>query len=103
MAESTTPTKATGRPARTRTAAAKPATKATPAKAAPAKAEETTVVVEPEAPATQGEKRIIELEPHPQGHTKSFTKWAYPADEAGVTGTVYGPLGATGCKVLFVL
>lgn len=102
MAEATTPAK-TARPARTRNAAAKPATKATPAKvAAPAttKAEEPTTAVEAPTPTN---RRIIELIPHPQGHTKSFTKWVYPPSEEGVTGTVYGPLGATEAKVLFVL
>ncbi len=105
MAEAT-PTKATARPSRTRGATASTAktapAKATPAKAAtPAAVEPATVppAVEP-APA---EKRIIVLEPHSGGHTKSYTKWQYPASEAGVTGTVYGPLGATECKVLFAL
>lgn len=96
-----TPAK-TARPARTRAAKAATPAKATPAKAATPPAEtlaEATAVVE-SAPIG---KRIIELEPHPQGHTKSFTKWIYPSHEAGVTGTVYGPLGATECKVLFVL
>jgi hypothetical protein len=101
MAEAT-PAKATARPARTRAAKTTTPAKVTPAKAAtPAaeKSEETPAVVE-SAPAN---KRIIGLEPHRDGHTKSYTKWQYPAAEAGVTGTVYGPLGATEGKVLFVL
>lgn len=106
MAEATTPTK-TARPARTRNAAAKPATKATPAKAAAIALEveekAATEATPTEKAPTPTNRRIIELIPHPQGHTKSFTKWVYPPSEEGVTGTVYGPLGATEAKVLFVL
>lgn len=97
----TTPAK-TARPARTRATKTATPAKATPAKAATPAAEtlaEATAVVE-SAPTG---KRIIELEPHSGGHTKSYTKWQYPSNEEGVTGTVYGPLGATECKVLFVL
>lgn len=92
MAEAAT---ATTRPARTRARSAAPAATAKPAKAAPKpaaakaadKAEPTRFTVELEHVST----------------TKSFEKFAFPADTKGVVvGNVYAPIGTETVKVLII-
>ena len=99
----------TTRPSRSRAATTKPAAQPAKAtKAAAPKAEapaDTDVDVTAEANAveeTQPEKVVVQLERHPDGDTKSYTRWVFPSGSGG-TGTVYGPLGATEARVLFVL
>lgn len=92
------PAKATARPSRSRGAAAK----ATPAKAQPAKAAPKPVDVTTEATAVveeaQPTRTAYELLPHPDGNTKSYTRWVWPVG-AGGTGTIYGDIDATAIRV----
>lgn len=79
-------------------------TKATAAKAeTPKAAPKSTTAAERVAAASTEDsaKRVIHLE-H-VGDTKSYSKWAPNADEEGVTGNFYAPLGAQTVRVLVVM
>jgi hypothetical protein len=91
MAETTT------RPARSRKAT--PA-KATTPSAVTTAASESAAAEEPSAAVTGAPVKLV-LEPHPGGHTKSYTKFVAP-DGSGCTGTFYAPLGVTEVRVLLI-
>lgn len=78
----------------------RPARKRTAAKAATPKAAEAPAV---EVDSADLEKYVVALEPHPDGDTKSYARFVFPASMKGVcVGTIYGPLGTTEAKVQFV-
>lgn len=90
MAETTT------RPPRSRKAT--PA-KATTPSAVTTAASESAAAEEPSV-ATGSPVKLV-LEPHPGGHTKSYTKFVAP-EGSGCTGTFYAPLGVTEVRVLLI-
>lgn len=92
MAETTT---ATTRPARARKATS------APAKAASTAAPKTSPRKAPQAEVTNVTRFRVELEP--VGETKSYAKFAAPANYAGVlVGTLYAPIGTQRVAVLVI-
>lgn len=62
-----------------------------------------TAAAKPAASKTTATEKVttlgaIELEPHPAGDTKQYSRWV-PPEGTGCVGTFYAPLGATAVTV----